>query len=124
MADVPHLRHTVVKTISDAILQAQGREICGFLITVRHQQRFVRLANYGWGTASCVVPAHEVARMQRYMENTGGRIVAFIHSHSSSLSLSMMDEVGVNASDVPWLVVVLRGERLHYAWYPTRYDAM
>ena len=44
-------------------------------------------------------------------------IGAFFHSHSRDLHLSSEDLVGFRCSAVPWMVIVLRRERLFYKIY-------
>jgi proteasome lid subunit RPN8/RPN11 len=97
---------TAAATLSAAIREARGREICGFITQGRSPDLlFIRLASAissGWAVA---IPGYEVRRLQDFIEDRGERVIAFVHSHAFSTDLSESDRNSLVGSPWPWLVV-------------------
>jgi len=112
--------------IAQAIREARGAEICGYLLVAPDgTQGFRQLPNRWSSPDGVFVTALDDARARLVTERRGERIVAWVHSHNAGLRLSDLDRVWFSASDVPWMVTCLTAGELRCRLYePTlRSDA-
>lgn len=109
------LEQQTIDTLIRAIRDARGQEICGFVLeSSAGQQELFLVSNWAEAPGSFVVEESEVLRIERYAKRHGLHIQAFVHSHMSSLELSKEDEASLRTSDVPWIVVMLDGDKLRF----------
>lgn len=98
-------------------LEESGREeVVGFLLAVEEDAPawFWRLRNYGEQPGVFALDELEVGRVIRTAARRGERIVAFVHSHTSSLDLSPTDRRRQPLTNLPWLVVRLDGSEVRW----------
>jgi proteasome lid subunit RPN8/RPN11 len=100
----------VTAVLTRAIIEARGREICGFFVLdSAYRQQFIAVPNRS------LLPAHSFSvcnsdrdRVFRGAVRTNSQIMAFVHSHRISLDLSVADQRSFACQDIPWAIVVLR----------------
>jgi proteasome lid subunit RPN8/RPN11 len=103
--------------IAAAIVDSPRSEICGFILRCAcGEERFVRVRNLHSGWRFCVSPG-EVERTLRIARTDDCEVLAFVHSHKTSLLLSQADIESLACSEVPWMVVRLRDESLEEVAY-------
>ncbi|MFL5963802.1 MAG: Mov34/MPN/PAD-1 family protein [Gaiellaceae bacterium] len=90
---------------------AAGTEVCGLVFERGHKVEFHRVENLG-GFGEFWIDELELRRVERSIEQSGGRIVAFVHSHPHSSEPSSSDRA--LRARVPWPVfVVAPDDSLH-----------
>jgi len=102
--------------LRQALGHSGREEVVGFLLAVDAEDPawFWRLRNYGEQPGVFALDELEVERVRRAAARRGERIVAFVHSHTSSLDLSPPDRRSQLLTRLPWLVVHLDGSELRW----------
>jgi proteasome lid subunit RPN8/RPN11 len=96
----------VAGAVWDSIADADGKEICGFLLSRKGtDQLFFRLANIAEVPGAFLVGRWERERVKQFSDRHGYTIDAFVHSHRSGLELSAEDRRGLASSKIPWIVI-------------------
>ncbi len=109
------LQATASREIQRALEDAgTTAEICGFLLQDETgRQAFRQVANLA-GPGEFLVSELDWSRVIRDSEKRGLSVIAFVHSHLSSLDMSEADRRCCNAIDLPFVVVRLRGGTLEH----------
>ena len=112
------LSPAIIQLLTRALEDSGGREICAVLLeNVKGDQAAVRVPNWSRDFDSFFVARSEIKRIERYAERNGYKILAFIHSHRSSLELSDTDRMSLEHSNYPWVIVILSDSGLHTRFY-------
>jgi proteasome lid subunit RPN8/RPN11 len=112
---VRFLTAAVIGELERAIGAARGREIAGILLEDAAGEQRVQLApNLAHEPGAVDVPRFWLDRALRRRDPAGFHAVAFLHSHLSSLDLSETDRGSMRDSSLPWIVLLMRDDRL--AW--------
>jgi proteasome lid subunit RPN8/RPN11 len=97
-----------LQTTMSRMLRQSARELCGFLLRrADNSQGFAVARNLAHGPSVFLIPEREIARNYRNAERNGDNVIAFVHSHSSSLELSTADGRAMRRMRIPWIIVAL-----------------
>jgi proteasome lid subunit RPN8/RPN11 len=102
------------QTLKQALRESGEIEVTGFLVADPGASGawFWRLRNYGDQPGTFALDPGEVSRVRRAAARRGQTIVAFVHSHVSSLARSQVDRASQALTDLPWVIVRLDRDRL------------
>ena len=104
--------------LTRALEDSGGREICAVVLEDRQGgQEVIRVRNWSRDVDGFFIATSELRRIERYAERQGCKVLAFIHSHSSSLELSDRDRRSLEHSKYPWMVVCLGAFGLQTTFY-------
>jgi proteasome lid subunit RPN8/RPN11 len=111
----------VITKISFHLKRLCGRELCGYLALDRQgRQEFYPLTNRSDELDRFWISKGDYRRLVLHLARGNFRIVAFIHSHPSSLELSLEDSICLRHSDMPWIIVrIFAGELQSRVYEPT-----
>ena len=112
------MRSSTKEVITRAVRDAGGKEICAVLLQdIYGEQQVIRLPNWSIEPNGFFIAKSELQRVERYAEREGHNILAFIHSHISSLRLSKEDRRSFQNSKYPWIVVCIGPSGLKSRFY-------
>lgn len=99
-----------------AVKQAEHREMCGFLtVNSERRQEFHRMTNRSAEPDRFWISRADAARFMRKASRDNLTVLGFVHSHRSDLRLSCEDQISLDASPIPWIVVAAENDRLVFA---------
>jgi len=114
------LEPKIQKLLLRAIGDAKGLEVCGLLIATGPDQSFWRLRNLIAEVGGFWLDPVDLEGVEHAVARSGGHILAFLHSQTSSTKLSPQDDTSLAQSKWPWIVVRACSKRtLRYAFYPS-----
>lgn len=99
----------MISLLERCIRDAGDREFCALLL--QHpdgQQEVIRLPNWSEDRFAFFVSTSELRRIERFASRVGAKVLAFIHSHISSLDLSDTDQEYLHHSKYNWVVVIMQ----------------
>lgn len=99
------LKTKIVTTLKKCLNDSK-HEICAFLLENKsNDQKIIRVRNFSGNPYGFTLPNSELIRIQEHANTTGFKIIAFIHSHFTSLKLSEQDHDSFQYSLYPWIIV-------------------
>lgn len=106
--------------VESALRRMRGREYCAFLLEgANGTQEIFQVLNVDGLWGSFQVPDSELERVEAHAQRQGMTIVAFIHSHHSSVDMSPADIRSHARSRYPWIVVHAGTHEFRYKTYPS-----
>ena len=114
------IKPAVGSLICRSVTEAGGREVCGYLtLDLGMQQAFHRITNRSVEPDNFWISRVDSRRFMKKAARQNLRVLAFLHSHRSSLELSRQDKISLDDSEVPWIVVaVVNGQLFSKVYYP------
>jgi proteasome lid subunit RPN8/RPN11 len=111
-------RPEVIDELVQLIKAARGLEVAGLVLEdCAGGQRIQRAPNLHTEPGNVEIPRWWFDRMLTRQDGSGFHPIAFFHSHVSSLELSEIDRATMRRLPLPWIVLLLKDDRLIWSVY-------
>ncbi|MFZ0455661.1 MAG: hypothetical protein WCE54_13780 [Ignavibacteriaceae bacterium] len=116
MKNFPILSKKLCRDLTSAIHDTFNREVCGFLIEEENELRFRRMENLG-GYGEFILDEVMVKLFCDNAGKNGIKVRYFVHNHFTGLELSSSDINSFCRNDWPWLIVMIKNDKISGKWY-------